>query len=225
MAPHVGGPAVLVVAAASMTAAGLALLGRHTGHVPGDGGPAEEPPADLVTALTALLGALGAGLTAAVAAQQVYATHLARTRRWEDKLAADAAAAVAAVGTEYVTPIRRERLGALLRAEPIEHCRPGLDEVQHLARIYSRWSLSLKLTEAEGEEAFERAVSALSDDYPRTGLELLAHEARKALAASKEPTPSTLAQLTDFISRVKPGSLQLVRGAATPPMSRSTTPA
>ena len=162
-------------------------------------------------------------MTAAVSAQNIYSTHLARVRRFEDKLAADAAASVTAVGATFVAPLRREKLAAMLRVESIEHSRPGIDECQHLARIFSRWSLSLKLNEHEGEEAFERAVSALAEDYPGVCPDQLSHEIRKALAASKAAAPSTMIHLQEFISRCKPGPLMLTRGTDDP-MSRFSTP-
>ena len=172
--------------------------------------------------MTALFGVLGAALTAAVSAQNIYSTHLARGRRYEDKLAADSTAAVTAVHTEYVSPLRRERLAAFLHDQPIEHSRPGLDEVQHLARLYTRYTLSLRLTEDEGAEAFERAVSALAEDYSGLSAEILQHEIRKALAASKATVPSILTHLTEFISRTRSGGLVVNRERI---FSRLSTPA
>ena len=183
----------------------------------------DPPQADLIAIATALIGALGACLTAAISLQTVYATHLARLRRFEDKFGSDAAAAVAAVSADYVGPIRRERLAALLDSEAIEHSRPGLDEIQHLARLFTRWTLSLKLSECEAEEAFERAVSTLAEDYQSADVTALQHEVRKALSLSKSSQPSTILHLTDFISKTRPGSITLTRGTDGP-MSRLTTP-
>ena len=225
MPPHVAAPVAIVLIAASATAAGLALLGRHAEQGgPGGGVPAEEAPQDLIMVTTAILGALGAGLTVAISAQNVVATHHARARRYEERLAADAAAAVAGVAAEYVAPLRRDRLAAFLRADPFESCRPGVCEIQYLGRLYVKWSLALRLTEPEGEEALERSIMTLAEEYPRLGADQLARETRKALAASREKTPSTMSHLIEFISRTRSGSLSVVRGA-TPPMSRSTTPA
>ena len=151
------------------------------------------------------------------------ATHLARTRRYEEKLAADAAAAVAGVGADYIAPLRRERLAAFLRADPIEHARAGACEVQALGRLYSRWALALRLTEEEADEAHDRALAALLEDYSRCSPEKLGSEVRKAARAAKAGTPSTLDQMVSFIARTKSGSIA-VRGGDTP-MSRSITPA
>ena len=223
--PHLALPAGFVVLVAGMTACGVALLGHRAAPAVANGDPAAsgEPSQDLVAVMAGVVGALGAALTAAVSAQQVWSVHLARVRNYENKLADDAAAAVAAVGAEYVAPLRRERLAALLNSEAIEHSRPGLDEIQHLARIWGRWNLSLRLSDFEADEAFDRAVTALAEDHPQLEPCSLSHEIRKALAASKTAMPSMLSHLTEFISRVKSGSLQLTRGTDDP-MSRLTTP-
>ena len=151
----------------------------------------------------------------------IYSTHLARLRRYEEKLSSDATAAVAAIGSEYVAPIRRGRLGAFLQDHAIVHTRPGLDEVQMLARIYGQWSASLRLTDDEADEAFERAVSALAEDYASLDKSALEHEVRKALAASKVAAPSTLTHLTEFISRTRSGGLIVNREGT---FSRLSTP-
>ena len=84
------------------------------------------------------------------------------------------------------------------------------DEPQHLARLYSSWSVALKLTNVEATEAFERAVELLSEDYPNLSDGELRGRTYKAHQLAKVGMPGTLQNLSVFISRCRQPSLSAV---------------
>ena len=158
---------------------------------------------------TGYLGLLGLVATITVTLNQLWSIHLARARTRDEKLDADAAAAVAAINASYVAPLRREKMGTLLsgqgaqaRLSPRGACDPP-----YLAQLYTSWALTLKLSPREADEAFEQAVGMLAEDYPSLDEGALRARVHKALSLAKAGMPGTLHNISTFISRVSPCAL------------------
>ena len=137
---------------------------------------------------------------------------------YEDKLEADAAAAVRAVSGSYSRPLKRKKLSEFLESHPVEWATtPGaLGELQHHAQLFSRYSLALKLTEEESDHAHEQAVEILTEEYENEKPERLAHAVRKAHALAKAGEQGTLSELAQFVEKTKPGARMVFKPGAEP---------
>jgi len=156
-----------------------------------------------------VLGLAAIAVTILVSIDKLWSLHLARARRQDDQLSADAAEAVAAVHGSYVQPLRREKLARILGsaappAHPLHPQHP--DETQRLARLYTCWALALKLTDGEAHAAFEQAVDLLAEDYPDRAESELRGKVRRAFQHAKTGMPGTLHQISTFISRCRQSS-------------------
>lgn len=172
---------------------------------------APAPPMELETFLdlaSGYLGLLGLIVTITVSLNQLWSIHLARARKRDEKLDADAAAAVAAVNASYVAPLRREKMGTLLAGQGA-HAPPGPGgcDPPYLAQLYTSWALTLKLSPREADDAFEQAVGMLAEDYPSLDEGVLRARVHKALSLAKAGMPGTLHNISTFISRVSPCAL------------------
>jgi hypothetical protein len=141
--------------------------------------------------------------TTLVSADKLWTFHLARARRRDEQLSADAAEAVAAVQGSYVQPLRREKLARLFGSEAPPAHPPHPDETQHLARLYTGWALALKLTDSEANAAYEQALDLLVEDHPGRPEGELGGKVRRAFQLAKVGMPGSLANLSVFISRCR----------------------
>ena len=202
MPGHLIAPTVVVVGTAGLTAAALAFLAHRQ---QADAPPEEPAPPELSAIGTALLGAAASAISAGVSLQQIHSVANSRRRAWEERFSGDAADAVRAVRGDYVAGLKRDKLLSFLRDQPQEHARPGLDETQVLARLWCQYSIALRLTPEEGEEALQRASELLAEEYPSISPEAIRHECRKSHALAKSGSSSTLVDLGQFVQRVRPG--------------------
>ena len=81
---------------------------------------------------------------------------------------------------------------------------PGaLSELQHHAQLFSRYSLSLKLTADESDYAHDQAVEILTEEYENEKPERLAHAVRKAHSLAKAGEQGTMVELANFIDKTR----------------------
>ena len=211
--PHAFLPAIVVGAAAALAGVSLAIVG-HLGLRRAED-PAQPPgiplsvgiqEMDIGAAATALFGTLATAMGVATTAQTLCKVHHQRERNYEDKLEADAAAAVRAVSGSYSRPLKRNKLADFLESHPVEHqpVGPGsLQELQLHAQLFSRYSLALKLSPEESDYAHDSAVELLAEEYESESAERLAHAVRKAHALAKAGEQSTLTELASFVNQTK----------------------
>ena len=217
--PHAFLPAVAVTAVAALAGISLALVGRQElarqndpegqASIPVSVG-LQEPPMDIGAAGTALLGTIATALGVATTAQTLCKVHHQRVRHYEDRLEADAAAAVRAVSGSYARPLKRKKLADFMESHPAEHRRaePGsLEELQLHAQLFSRYSLALKLSAEESDWAHDAAVELLTEEYSDEPSDRLAHAVRKAHALAKAGEQSTLTELASFVQKTKASPL------------------
>ena len=215
-----------MTAVAGLVGVALALaahLGPREDATPAPGIPLSvglKEPLDIGALGTALLGSLATALGVATTAQTLCQVHHQRTRRYEDKLEADAAASVRAVSGSYSRPLKRKKLAAFLESHPVEWAAaPGaLSELQHHAQLFSRYSLALKLTADESDYAHGAAVDLLSEEYEHEKPERLAHAVRKAHSLAKAGEQGTLTELALFIEKPRASPTLGFREVAPPGM-------
>lgn len=150
------------------------------------------------------LSVCGAAVAAAVSLNQMWGVHLARARWRDEKLDADAGAAVAAVNNGYVAPLRREKMRALLAEQAPPLSEAEARDPRLLAQLYTSWALALQLTPQESSSAAKRAADLLALDHPELGDGDLQAKVSKAFLLAKAGMPGTLRNLSVFISRVRP---------------------